>query len=101
MLQNRAIICAIGEDLKPTPGVAGRIFRAVKDINVEMISQGSSETNISFVVDEADVERAVRMLHAEFFEGDNLPRNESTGFITDVKVVSERNPYMQPQTDSF
>lgn len=67
---DRAIVCAVGEDLKPTPGVAGRIFSALKDINIEMISQGASETNISFVLNETDVEHAVKLLHAEFFESE-------------------------------
>ncbi len=64
----RAIVCCVGEDLQPTPGIAGRIFTAIAGINVQMISQGASETNISFVIDETDVERAVRGLHAAFFE---------------------------------
>lgn len=66
--EHRAIVCAIGEDLQPTPGIVGRLFSAITDINVQMISQGASETNISFVINEADVERAVRLLHAAFFE---------------------------------
>lgn len=84
---NRAIVCAVGEDLKPTPGVAGRIFTAIKDINIEMISQGASETNISFVLDEADVETAVRLLHAEFFESPVSPMVE-----TDASLLLSGEP---------
>ncbi len=64
---NRAIVCAVGEDLRPTPGIAGRIFASLSSINVQMISQGASETNISFVIDEKDVEQAVKQIHAAFF----------------------------------
>jgi aspartate kinase len=57
----------VGENLRDTPGVAAQIFAAVSDINVRMISQGASEINLTFVIDEADVPEAVRRLHAKFF----------------------------------
>ena len=63
----KAIVCLVGETLRETSGVAARVFAAVKDINVQMISQGASEINITFVIDEDDVPEAVRRLHAEFF----------------------------------
>ena len=63
----RAIVCLVGQDLKFTPGVAARVFGAVDDVNVLMISQGASRRNVSFVVEEKDVEHAVRRLHREFF----------------------------------
>ncbi len=64
-------ICAIavvGAGMAGTPGVAGRVFSAMGRVgaNVRVISQGSSEANISFVVDEKDVEKAVIALHDEF-----------------------------------
>jgi len=64
----RAIVCLVGQNLKFTPGVASRIFRAVEKVNVLMISQGASRRNFSFVIDEKDVEETVRRLHQEFFE---------------------------------
>jgi len=65
----RAIVCLVGQDLKYKPGIAARIFRAVERINILMISQGASRRNVSFVIEEKDVEEAVRSLHQEFFEG--------------------------------
>jgi aspartate kinase len=65
--RDRAMICLVGQDLKFTPGVAARIFKAVERINILMISQGASRRNVSFVVEEKDVEDAVRRLHKEFF----------------------------------
>jgi len=65
--RDRAIVCLVGQDLKFTPGIAARIFRAVERINILMISQGASRRNVSFVVEERDVEEAVRRLHQEFF----------------------------------
>jgi aspartate kinase len=67
MAGGRALVCLVGQDLKHTPGLAVRIFRAVEAINILMISQGASQRNVSFVVEEKDVEDAVRRLHAEFF----------------------------------
>ena len=63
----KAIVCLVGENLRDTPGVAAQIFDAVRDINVRMISQGASEINLTFVIDEEQVPEAVRRLHARFF----------------------------------
>ena len=65
--RDAALICLVGENLKFTPGVASRIFSSIEQINVSMISHGASAINVSFIVDGASVERAVRLLHGEFF----------------------------------
>lgn len=62
-----AIICVVGDNVKYTPGLASRIFRAVDEINVPMISQGASRINVTFLVKEDRMGEAVRQLHAEFF----------------------------------
>src|SRR5271157_433010 len=62
-----AIICLVGESIRERPGVAAQVFDAVKDINVRMISQGASEINMSFVIDESDVPGAIQRLHTRFF----------------------------------
>lgn len=64
--RNKAIVCVVGDNLKFTPGVAGRLFQAIENTNVNMISQGASEINLTFVIDDADVERVVRLLHDQF-----------------------------------
>jgi len=61
------IVCLVGENIRYTPGVARRVFNALDGINIRMISQGASLLNISFVVAEADLVRAVDALHEEFF----------------------------------
>jgi aspartate kinase len=72
----KAIICVIGENLRGTPGMLARVFGAISDINVRMISQGASEINISFVIEEKDVNEAVRRLHAMLLADlDGRPRN--------------------------
>jgi aspartate kinase len=67
----QAIICLVGEDIHGKPGIAASVFNTIAeaDVNIRMISQGASEINISFVVQESDVPRAVRHLHSHFFSG--------------------------------
>ena len=65
--ENQAIICMVGENIRHTPGVAARIFKALGGINVRMVSQGASALNFGFVVAEQDLTAAVRVLHREFF----------------------------------
>jgi aspartate kinase len=66
--RGKAIVCVVGDNLKFTPGVAARLFRAIEKTNINMISQGASEINVTFVIDEEAVESVVRALHAAFFE---------------------------------
>lgn len=70
---NVATISVVGDNLRMSRGVAGRIFSSLKDVNLRMISQGASEINVGFVVEEAEVVTAVNNLHREFFSG---PQNE-------------------------
>ncbi|HEX4047776.1 MAG TPA: aspartate kinase [Elusimicrobiota bacterium] len=67
--RGQAVICAVGDGLQSVPGVAADVFSAVRSagVNVRMISQGASKNNVAFVVEDADVERAVRALHERFF----------------------------------
>jgi aspartate kinase len=63
-----AIVAAVGEGMKGTPGIAAKVFGALgaADVNVIAISQGSSEQNISLVVMEKDAAEAVRSIHQVF-----------------------------------
>jgi aspartokinase/homoserine dehydrogenase 1 len=65
-----AIVSAVGEGMRGTPGVAARLFGALgaAKVNVIAIAQGSSELNISLVVAERDREKAVQAIHREFHE---------------------------------
>jgi aspartate kinase len=60
-----AIVTVVGAAMQGTPGVAGRVFTTLGDrgVNVIAIAQGSSECSISFVISEADLQRAVVGLH--------------------------------------
>ena len=63
----KAIVCLVGENIRNTPGIAAKVFGAIGDVNIRMISQGASEINISFVIDESDVPMVVSRLHEVFF----------------------------------
>ena len=64
----KALVCMVGEDIRGQNGMAARVFGAIRHINVRMISQGASEINMSFMIDEEDADEAVRSLHATFFQ---------------------------------
>jgi aspartate kinase len=65
--EGRAIVAIVGIGLKHTPGLAARLFKAVQPTNVEVISQGASAINMTFVVREDDGPGVVQRLHQEFF----------------------------------
>jgi aspartate kinase len=65
---NKAIICLVGKQMRYTPGISARAFGAIRDMNIVMISQGASEFNLSFIIDETDVQVVIQKLHREFFE---------------------------------
>jgi aspartate kinase len=64
----KALVCMVGEDIRGQQGIAAQVFNAIRHINVRMISQGASEINMSFLIEEEDAEEAVRSLHAAFFQ---------------------------------
>ena len=63
-----AIIALIGSGMRGTVGVASKVFGSIQKnkVNVSMITQGSSEMNLAFVVKNSDTGAAVRALHNEF-----------------------------------
>ena len=63
----QAVVCVVGSGLRGTSGVARRIFAAISDINVSLISHGASSVNMTFVVREDLVGDVIKKLHAEFF----------------------------------
>eukprot|EP00128_Syssomonas_multiformis_P014577 Colp12_sorted_trinity150504_noHs@9472 len=67
VLPNMAILSVVGHRMKHTVGLAGAIFTALagKGVNLEMISQGASEINVSCVVREAHADAGLQVLHDE------------------------------------
>ncbi|MFP4622105.1 MAG: bifunctional aspartate kinase/homoserine dehydrogenase I [Bacteroidales bacterium] len=64
-----AIIALVGQNMLNTPGISGKLFQSLgyNGINVHAIAQGSSERNISSIIKELDVEKALNLLHEDFF----------------------------------
>jgi aspartate kinase len=81
----QAIVSVVGENLRGRQGIAARGFGSVAaaGVNVRMISQGASEMNITFVIQEEDVPRAVRRLHSDLF-----PEN-AEGWQASVSVAGK------------
>jgi aspartokinase/homoserine dehydrogenase 1 len=71
LLRDLLVVSVIGENMHGTPGMAGRLFSALGQagINVLVIAQGSSERNISCVIEEMNHELALRTIHAAFLGG--------------------------------
>jgi aspartokinase/homoserine dehydrogenase 1 len=67
-----AIVALVGENMKSRSGVSAKMFGCLGNngINIRAIAQGSSEKNISIVVSEKDIKKAVNVLHEEFFESE-------------------------------
>jgi aspartate kinase len=63
----KAIVCLVGEKIRETPGLAARVFGVLGDVNIRMISQGASEINLTFVIEEDQVPSVVSRLHDAFF----------------------------------
>ena len=63
----KAIVCLVGENLRETPGIAARVFGELSDLKIRMISQGASEINLTFVIEEDDASEVVKRLHHAFF----------------------------------
>lgn len=74
-----AIVAVVGENMRGTPGVAGRTFNCVgrENVNIIAIAQGSSESNISFVVSDKDMKAALTATHREFGLGARVPQETS------------------------
>lgn len=68
VVKDIAIVAVVGENMRGTPGVAGRTFVAMgrENVNLIAIAQGSSESNISFVVEDQAVKKALIATHKEF-----------------------------------
>ena len=84
---NAVLLTVSGVGMIGVPGVAARVFKALADkkVNILMISQGSSEANISMVIDQEDIDNAVIALKKEFI-GANIVRD--VNYNEDVSIVA-------------
>lgn len=67
--ENLSILAIVGEKMKQTPGMSGKLFSALgrNGINVRAIAQGSSEYNISVIISQNDLSKALNAVHDAFF----------------------------------
>ncbi len=84
-----SIIALVGDRMKSHHGLSGKMFSALgnNNINIRAIAQGSSERNISAVIAQKDVTKALNTLHEQFFE---VPSKELNLFITGVGNVGSK-----------
>ncbi|KAJ2159452.1 Aspartokinase [Coemansia sp. RSA 552] len=85
ILQNMAILSLVGKQMRNMVGIAGSMFQtlAKSGVNIEMISQGSSEINISCVIDNSKASVALRAIH------DNLISGAKNNLLQDPEVIKE------------
>lgn len=84
-----AIIALVGESMKSHQGISGKMFSTLgrNNVNIRAIAQGASEKNISAVIAEKDVKKALNSLHEVFFEGN---RKQINLFVTGVGNVGAK-----------
>jgi aspartokinase/homoserine dehydrogenase 1 len=87
--QNLCIIALVGENMKNHQGLSGRMFSTLgkNNVNIRAIAQGASERNISAVINERDVKKALNALHENFFEENTKQLNL---FVMGVGNVGEK-----------
>ena len=80
-----SLIAVVGEGMRHTPGISGKLFSVLGEQNVNLIAiaQGSSERNISFIIKNEEVESAIRSLHDYIF----LDNEKINVFIAGVGLV--------------
>ncbi|MDB5226794.1 MAG: bifunctional aspartate kinase/homoserine dehydrogenase [Bacteroidota bacterium] len=96
---SNSIIAVIGENMSNVPGVSAKMFKALgkNGINVKAIAQGSSELNITAVIDRVNEAKALNALHEIFFESDvhsiNVFLVGPTGLIGKTLLKQIRNQF--------
>ena len=87
--KNLCIIALVGENMKNHQGLSGRMFSTLgkNNVNIRAIAQGASERNISAVINERDVKKALNTLHENFFEEKTKQLNL---FVMGVGNVGEK-----------
>jgi len=75
--ENLAIVAIVGENMKHSTGVAGKLFHTIgkNGINIIAIAQGASELNISWVVKVSDLRKTLNVVHESFFLSENVELN--------------------------
>jgi aspartate kinase len=69
LVTDKTIVCVVGQNVKQQKGLGAKVFTALRDadVNVEMISQGANKINLSFLIDDSDITKAIPALHKALF----------------------------------
>jgi aspartate kinase len=69
LVTDKTIVCVVGQNVKQQKGLGSKVFTALRDadVNVEMISQGANKINLSFLIDDSDITKAIPALHKALF----------------------------------
>ena len=86
---NLCIVALVGESMKNHQGISGKMFSTLgkNNVNIRAIAQGASERNISVVINQKDVKKALNSLHERFFESNTKQLNL---FVMGVGNVGEK-----------
>ncbi|PSL05643.1 bifunctional aspartate kinase/homoserine dehydrogenase I [Cecembia rubra] len=106
VVPDMSVVAVVGENMKHNPGASGRMFQSLgrNNINVYAIAQGSSELNISAVVSQADLQKALNVLHESFFLSDNKVLHlflVGVGLIGKalIKMIANQREKLQREND--
>lgn len=100
--ENQSIIAVVGEDFRKTPKVAGQVVQSLgsNGINIVAIAQGSSELNISLVIEKAQLKKALNVLHDGLFT--KVPKTINTFLVGPglvggelLKLINDENEFLQ------
>jgi len=82
------IVSLVGKQMVNFIGIAGNMFKVLADekINIEMISQGANEINISAVINEKDTLRALQSIHAKLLEGNYVYEESASASAVDIRL---------------
>ncbi len=96
-----SIVAIIGENMRKTPGISGKMFSALgrNGINIRAIAQGSSEVNLSVVISQRNLSKALNAVHDAFFLSENKTLNifvSGLGLIgsTLLQQISQQQAYL-------
>ena len=99
---NLSIIAVVGDQMKSHQGISGKMFSTLgrNNVNIRAIAQGASERNISAVIAESDVKKALNCLHECFFETENKQINLFISGVGNVgksliNQIKQQNKYIK------
>ncbi len=102
--KNLSIVAVVGEDMRHTPGISGRVFDALgkNGVNIIAIAQGSSELNISFVIKKEELPKALNVLHDSLFLAERKINNiflVGTGLVGSalIKYIDNKKEFLRKE----